>query len=59
MKLINTKNKCFFVIIILTTNDFIYLFIFDNLFFKLRNLNVNKIFGSKYITIKPKESKKA
>ena len=28
MKLIDTKNKCFFVTIILTTNNFIYLFIY-------------------------------
>jgi hypothetical protein len=31
MKLINTKNKCFFVSIILTTNDFIILFFFTTL----------------------------
>ena len=31
MKLINTKNKCFFVSIILTTNDFIILFFLTTL----------------------------
>jgi len=43
MKLINTKNKCFFVTIILTTNDFIYLFLTTfSLIFQTQKLKLKR-----------------